>query len=72
MLGKEIRIEKYEKNISLSVWNFYSRDYVMKFNTQNQTFEELIQDDDFFRSKLTQFLFSPRGAIYQVKEQKFS
>ena len=42
----------------------------MKFNTDNQTFEELIQDDDFFRSKLTQFLFSPRGAIYQVKANR--
>jgi len=50
---------------SVQPWHSGFRDYVMKFNTENKTFEELIKDDDFFKRKLTQFLFSPRGAIYQ-------
>ena len=55
--------------IILSIdFNFFLifRDYVTKFKNTDESFEDLIQDETFFRTKLTQFLFSPRGAIYQV------
>ena len=44
----------------------FSRDYVTKFKNSDESFDDLIKDETFFRSKLTQFLYSPRGAIYQV------
>ena len=36
-----------------------------KFKQTNVTFETLIRNETFFREKLTQFLFSPRGGIFQ-------
>jgi len=46
-------------------WHLGFRDYVTKFKNTDESFEELIKDESFFRIKLTQFLYSPRGAIYQ-------
>ena len=45
---------------------FLSREYVNKYKSSNETFENLIRNEDYFRKKLTQFLFSPKGAFYQV------
>ena len=43
------------------------RDYVNKFKPENATFEHLITNKTYFKDKFTQFLFSPKGAIYQVR-----
>ena len=70
---KHICVESRILNFScINVWKIFFRDYVNKFKSTNESFEDLIKDDEFFRSKLTQYLFSPRGAIYQVwKSSKF-
>ena len=47
-------------------WNQAFRDYVNKFKNSDKTFEELISDEEYFRTKFTQFLFSPRGGIFQA------
>ena len=44
----------------------FPRDYVNKFKHTDATFEILIRNESFFREKFTQFLFSPKGASYQV------
>jgi len=46
-------------------WHIGFRNYVNKFKESNATFEQLVKNETYFRGKLTQFLFSPRGAIYQ-------
>ena len=43
------------------------RDYVTKFAPSNATFEHLVANKTYFKEKFTQFLFSPKGGIYQVK-----
>ena len=42
------------------------RDYVNKFKKSDEPFEILIRNETFFREKFTQFLYSPRGGIFQV------
>ena len=42
------------------------RDYVTKFAPSNATFEHLVANKTYFKEKFTQFLFSPKGGIYQV------
>ena len=44
----------------------FPRDYVNKFKRTDASFEILIRNESFFREKFTQFLFSPKGASYQV------
>ena len=46
--------------------NNHDRDYVNKFKKTNDSFEVLISNETYFRDKFTQFLFSPKGAIFQV------
>ena len=46
--------------------NGYCRDYVNKFKKSDDSFEVLISNETYFRDKFTQFLFSPKGAIFQV------
>jgi len=46
-------------------WHGPFRDYVNKFKKSNASFEVLLQNETFFREKFTQFLYSPRGAIFQ-------
>ena len=53
--------------IAMYFKNYHCRKYVNKFKRNNEAFNDLIKDENFFRKKLTQFLFSPRGAIFQVK-----
>ena len=49
--------------------NFLLRDYVNKFKgPTNASFEDLISDQSYFREKFTQFLFSPKGGIFQVTQ----
>ena len=51
--------------------NFLLRDYVNKFKgPTNASFEDLISDQSYFREKFTQFLFSPKGGIFQVTRGK--
>ena len=50
----------------VSPWHNAFRDYVNKFKYTEETFERLISNETYFRSKLTQFLYSPRGMIFQV------
>ena len=45
---------------------YFQRDYVNKFKKTNDSFEDLMDSEEYFRDKLTQFLFSPKGAIFQV------
>ena len=40
-----------------------------KFKPTNASFESLISDETYFRQKFTQFLYSPKGGIYQVIEK---
>ena len=42
------------------------RDYVNKFKKTDASFETVIRNESFFREKFTQFLFSPKGASFQV------
>ena len=49
----------------VSPWHNAFRDYVNKFKYTEETFETLISNETYFRSKLTQFLYSPRGMIFQ-------
>ena len=51
----------------VSPWHNAFRDYVNKFKYTEETFETLISNETYFRSKLTQFLYSPRGMIFQVR-----
>ena len=53
----------------VSPWHNAFRDYVNKFKYTEETFETLISNETYFRSKLTQFLYSPRGMIFQVRVQ---
>ena len=46
--------------------NLLLRDYVNKFKKSNESFDVLMENDSYFREKLTQYLFSPKGAIFQV------
>ena len=58
----------------LKTWNeylFIQRDYVNKFKKTNDSFEDLMDSEEYFRDKLTQFLFSPKGAIFQVLGFKY-
>ena len=43
-----------------------TRDYVNKFKKTDASFETVIRNESFFREKFTQFLFSPKGASFQV------
>ena len=49
-----------------SLLRILCRDYVNKFKPENATFEHLITNKTYFKEKFTQFLFSPKGGIYQV------
>jgi len=46
-------------------WHTGFRDYVNKFKKSDDSFEVLISNETYFRDKFTQFLFSPKGAIFQ-------
>ena len=37
-----------------------------KFKKTDASFETVIRNESFFREKFTQFLFSPKGASFQV------
>ena len=68
-LISQLSSEEQQWNIEkVSPWNQAFRDYVNKFKKTNQTFEELISDESYFREKFTQFLFSPRGGIFQARD----
>ncbi|XP_023339853.1 patched domain-containing protein 3 isoform X2 [Eurytemora carolleeae] len=55
-----------DKNIEwVNTWTADFRNYVNTFTFSSLSFEELMQDEDFFRDKFTQFLYSPKGAAYQ-------
>ena len=54
-----------------SLWFLPTRDYVNKFKAEDASFEILIRNESFFREKFTQFLFSPKGASYQVSLHLF-
>jgi len=47
-------------------WHPAFRDYVNKFKKSDEPFETLIRNETFFREKFTQFLYSPRGGIFQT------
>eukprot|EP00092_Neocalanus_flemingeri_P023513 GFUD01025500.1.p1 GENE.GFUD01025500.1~~GFUD01025500.1.p1 ORF type:complete len:1021 (+),score=134.31 GFUD01025500.1:157-3219(+) len=49
----------------ISPWHPAFRDYVNKFKKTNDSFETLIRNETYFRDKFTQFLYSPRGGIFQ-------
>lgn len=46
-------------------WHTGFRTYVNKFKKTNATFDVLMKNETYFREKFTQFLYSPRGAIFQ-------
>ena len=50
----------------VSPWNGAFRSYINNIKNSEKSFEELMKDEAYFRDKFTQFLFSPRGAIFQV------
>jgi len=55
-----------EDNIEwVNTWTTDFRAYVNKFKWDDETFEDLVHDDQYLREKITQFLFSPSGAVYQ-------
>jgi len=61
------KMENLTGNIAyITPWHTDFREYVETFKTDNKTFEELLLEEGYFRNKLTQFLFSPKGAIYQA------
>jgi len=65
MVGR-LRAPQQSWNINkVQPWHTGFRDYVNKFKRENESFEALIRNEDYFREKLTQFLFSPKGAIFQ-------
>ena len=51
---------------SVSPWEQGFKTYVNKIKQTNEPFEELIKNETYFREKFTQFLYSPRGGIFQV------
>jgi predicted RND superfamily exporter protein len=62
------KLEATEANHNIdkvTPWHRAFRDYVNKFKPENATFEHLITNKTYFKDKFTQFLFSPKGAIYQ-------
>ena len=50
----------------MSPWEQGFKTYVNKIKQTNEPFEELIKNETYFREKFTQFLYSPRGGIFQV------
>ena len=50
---------------SISPWHIAFKTYVNKIKKINKPFEELISDETYFKEKFTQFLYSPRGGIFQ-------
>jgi len=50
----------------VSPWNGAFRSYINNIKNSEKSFEELMKDEAYFRDKFTQFLFSPRGAIFQA------
>jgi predicted RND superfamily exporter protein len=62
------KLEATEENHNIdkvTPWHRAFRDYVNKFKPENATFEDLITNKTYFKEKFTQFLFSPKGGIYQ-------
>ena len=51
---------------NISPWDQAFKDYVNKIKREEEPFEELIKNETYFREKFTQFLFSPRGGIFQA------
>ena len=51
---------------NISPWDQAFKDYVNKIKREKEPFEELIMNETYFRDKFTQFLFSPRGGIFQA------
>ena len=51
---------------NISPWDQAFKDYVNKIKREKEPFEELIMNETYFREKFTQFLFSPRGGIFQA------
>lgn len=65
MVGR-LRSPEQSWNINkVQPWHTGFRDYVNKFKKTNDSFEDLMDSEEYFRDKLTQFLFSPKGAIFQ-------
>eukprot|EP00092_Neocalanus_flemingeri_P006866 GFUD01007412.1.p1 GENE.GFUD01007412.1~~GFUD01007412.1.p1 ORF type:complete len:1065 (+),score=241.14 GFUD01007412.1:250-3444(+) len=63
---EKLRSPEQRWNINkVQPWHPGFRDYVNKFKNTNDSFEVLISNETYFRDKLTQFLFSPKGAIFQ-------
>ena len=61
----KLLLNLFLENVQLIVV-FLIRDYVNLFKGEDASFEILIRNETFFREKFTQFLFSPKGASYQV------
>ena len=55
---------------NISPWDQAFKDYVNKIKREEAAFEELIKNETYFREKFTQFLYSPRGGIFQAKKMK--
>ena len=55
---------------NISPWDQAFKDYVNKIKREEEPFEELIKNETYFREKFTQFLYSPRGGIFQVKNDE--
>ena len=51
---------------NISPWDQAFKDYVNKIKREEEPFEELIRNETYFREKFTQFLYSPRGGIFQA------
>ena len=51
---------------NISPWDQAFKDYVNKIKREEAPFEELIKNETYFREKFTQFLYSPRGGIFQA------
>jgi hypothetical protein len=64
------QLREDEDNIEwVNPWHDEFRNYVIRFKEPEnleRTFEQLMTNNTYFRHKFTQFLFSPKGAIFQA------
>ena len=66
-LVRTLSAEDQKWNIDkVSPWDQEFRDYVNRIKNDERSFEELMSNETYFRDKFTQFLYSPRGGIFQV------
>jgi len=66
LMVKKMRSSAQRWNINkIQPWHIGFRDYVNKFKKSNESFDVLMENESYFREKLTQYLFSPKGAIFQ-------